>query len=288
MTGGFSASILARLHNRARERGEDYNLTLTRYAVERFLYRLSCSPVRDAFWLKGALLFNLWFDTPQRPTRDADFLNTGPGDAELLESTMREICVISAKDGMVFDPDSVRVEEIREEADYGGLRVRLTGKLGNARCPIQIDVGYGDVVIPGPELTEYPVLLDELPAPELMVYPRSAMVAEKLEAIVNLGMANSRMKDYFDLHVLASQEEWERDRLADAIAATFARRKTPLPEGVPLGLSDEFVREKRPLWKAFINKNRLVAPELETVINDIRGFTLDPLRKAREKNGSGE
>lgn len=148
MSSDLAASIHARLLNRARTRGEDFNLVLTRYAIERFLYRLSQVPAREAFWLKGALLFDLWFDVPHRPTRDADFLGFGPADIETLATTIRKICLVPVADGMEYDPESMRIEEIREDARYGGLRARLIGWLGNARCTVQLDVGYGDAVVP--------------------------------------------------------------------------------------------------------------------------------------------
>lgn len=286
MSTGKAASIHARLLNRAKERGEDFNLVLTRYALERFLYRLSLvPPAREAYWLKGALLFDLWFDVPHRPTRDADFLGFGPADTEVLAATIREICAVEVDDGMQYDPASVSIEEIREEARYGGLRVQLMGKLGNARCPVQLDVGYGDAVTPGPEEVVYPTLLDDQPPPRLHVYPRATVVAEKLEAIVSLGMANSRMKDYFDLRALAHEGALDAGQLTEAIAATFARRQTPLPEGLPLGLSDEFAQDamKRTQWKAFLNKNRLDAPALDAVVTEVRRFVEEPLRLARQK-----
>ena len=159
--------------NRAKSRGEDFNQILARYALERFLYRLSQVPAREAYWLKGAMLFDLWFDVPHRPTRDADFLGLGAMDTEALAVTVREICGVSVDDGMVFDADSIIIKEIREDARYGGLRVRLLGKLGKARSTVQLDVGYGDAVTPGPEEVLYPTLLDDLPAPRLHVYPRA-------------------------------------------------------------------------------------------------------------------
>ena len=182
MSGNLAASIHARLLNRAKARGEEFNLVLTRYAIERFLYRLSTLPARESFCLKGALLFDLWFDIPHRPTHDADFLGFGPRDAAALAATMREICGVDADDGMIFDAATITVEEIREEARYGGLRVRLTATLGRARSRVQIDVGYGDAVSPGPEEGVYPVMLDDLPPPRLRVYPRATVIAEKLEA----------------------------------------------------------------------------------------------------------
>jgi predicted nucleotidyltransferase component of viral defense system len=173
---------------------------------------------------------------------------------------------------MVFDANSIVIEEIREDARYGGLRVRLIGKLGNARSTVQLDVGYGDAVTPGPDEALYPTLLDEFPAPRLRVYPKATVVAEKLEAIVNLGMANSRMKDFYDLRALAAEGKLDAAQLANAIAATFARRGTPLPNDLPLGLSDEFAHDRAKIaqWKAFLNKNRLTAPDLHVVIAEIR------------------
>lgn len=288
MSDGQAASIHARLLNRAKARGEDFNLILTRYALERFLYRLSQVPARETYWLKGAMLFDLWFDVPHRPTRDADFLGFGSMDIEALAGTVGEICGVAVDDGMVYDPSSITVEEIREESRYGGLRVRLLGRLGNARCTVQLDVGYGDAVTPGPEEAVYPTLLDDMPPPRLRVYPRAAVVAEKLEAIVSLGMANSRLKDYFDLRALAREDALDARQLGDAIAATFQRRGTAVPVELPLGLSDEFARDaaKRAQWKAFLDKNRLEAPTLDEVIEEVRRFVAGPLALARQRQGT--
>lgn len=283
MSVALSASIHARLLNRARARGEDFNLVLVRYAIERFLYRLSQLPARESYWLKGAMLFDLWFDVAHRPTRDADFLGFGPIETGVLADTVREICAVPGDDGMSFDPTSIVIDEIREDARYGGLRVRLVGRLGNARTTVQLDVGYGDAVTPGPEEADYPTLLDDQPAPRLRVYPRASVVAEKLEAIVSLGMANTRLKDYFDLRALAREGALEAQQLADAIAATFARRGTAVPMEMPLGLTDEFAHDpaKRMQWKAFLRKNRLEAPELDEVVTDVRGLVAVPLTLAR-------
>jgi predicted nucleotidyltransferase component of viral defense system len=285
VTADLPASIHARLLNRAKMRDEDFNLILTRYAIKRFLYRLSLVPARDVFWLKGALLFDLWFDVPHRSTRDADFLGFGTMDNAVLRRTVREICDIAVEDGMKFDPASITVEEIREEARYGGLRVRLVAKLGNARCTVQLDVGYGDAVTPGPEDAVYPTLLDDQPAPRLRVYPRATVAAEKLEAIVSLGMANSRMKDYFDLLALAHEGVLGAGQLGDALAATFQRRKTLLPEEMPFGLSDEFAHDaiKQAQWAAFLGKNRLDAPTLHEVVAEVRSFATEPFKLARQK-----
>ena len=290
MTEGRAASIHARLLQRAKARGEVFNLILTRYALERFLYRLSLAPARETYWLKGAMLFDLWFDVPHRPTRDADFLGFGPMDIDTLAKTMREICGVPAEDGMVYNADSISVEEIREDARYGGLRVRLLGKLGNARCTVQLDVGYGDAVTPGPEEVVYPTLLEDQPPPRLRVYPRASVVAEKLEAVVSLGMANSRMKDFFDLRALAREGALDAQQLSEAIAATFARRGTTVPVELPLGLSDEFARDagKRTQRQAFLSKNRLDAPTLDEVIEEIRCFVWEPMKLAQKNRAKNE
>lgn len=281
----LAASIHAQLSARAKERSEVFQDVLTRYGVERFLYRLSRSPARETLWLKGALLFDLWFDVPHRPTRDADFLGFGPADQAALEAAVRDACAIEVPDGMAYDPESKWIREIREDARYAGLRVTLTGTLKKARCPVQLDVGYGDAVTPGPEEAVYPTLLDDLPAPRLRVYPRETVIAEKLEAIATLGMANSRMKDYFDLRALAHEGVADPRVLSEAIRATFARRRTPLPAGMLLGLEDQFGRDrvKQSQWSAFLAKNRLEAPPLDVVVREVRSFLEVPLSEASKR-----
>ena len=288
MTGARAASIRARLLARAQAAGEDFNLVLNRYAIERFLYRLSISSSRDAFVLKGAMLFDLWFDVPHRATRDADFLGFGAEDADALRKTLQGICGIEADDGLEFDAGSISVETIREQANYGGLRASLVGHLGTARCTAQIDVGYGDAVTPAPEEAVCPVLLDDLPAPRLRVYPRASVMAEKLEAIVSLGMANSRMKDYFDLLALAREGQVNPSEAAAAIVATFRRRRTAIPATTPVGLSAEFARDPAKLaqWRAFLGKNRLEAPALEVVVAELRRYFAVPLMLARQQQGA--
>lgn len=280
-----AASIHARLLARAKARGEDFNLVLGRYATERWLYRLSVSPAREQFLLKGALLFDLWFDQPHRPTRDADFLGFGAAEAATLARTVAEVCGIEADDGLRYYVATMRVEEIREEANYGGLRVTLAAFLGKARCPVQLDVGYGDAVTPARQEAELPTLLDDQPPPRLLAYPRESVIAEKLEALVSLGIANSRMKDLYDLRALAREGRTKAPLLAKAIAATFARPKTALPEGVPLGLSDAFAQDalKKRQWSAFIRRNGLGALTLEETIAEVRAFLDEPLRLARAR-----
>jgi hypothetical protein len=246
------------------------------------IYRLSISAERDRFLLKGALLFDLWFDVPHRPTHDADFLGFGSAEIPQVEAVFRDICRIEVDDGIVFDPGSVKAAEIRKEANYAGIRVTLMGMLDKARCPVQADIGFGDAVVPGPDEVDYPVLLAEMPAPHLRVYPRYTVVAEKLEALTSLGMLNSRMKDYFDLWVLAKYSEFDRQILIQAIAATFDRRQTRIPDGVPVGLSDEFANDslKENQWNAFLRKNAIDPKPLSEVVADLREFLVPILASA--------
>ncbi len=275
----MGASIRDRLLNKARAEKLDYNLLLTRYTLERLLYRLSLSEQRDQFLLKGALLFDLWFDVPHRPTHDADFLGFGSAEIPHLEMVFQDICRIDAEDGIAFQPDSVKAAEIRKEANYAGVRVTLMGLLDSARCPVQIDVGFGDSVVPGPEDVFYPVILPGMDAPKIRAYPRYTVVAEKLEALTSLGMLNSRMKDFFDLWVLANHSNFEGALLVIAVTATFERRRTAIPQGVPIGLSDEFITDsqKEKQWQGFLRKNALARLSLEKVISDLREFLLPVL-----------
>jgi len=249
----LGASVRARLLNKAKAEKIEFQLLLTRFALERLLYRLSISPHRERLLLKGALLFDLWFDEPHRPTRDADFLGVGPADLPTLAATFREICAMDVDDGIAFDPTSVKAQEIRKDANYAGIRITLLGLLDGARCPVRADIGFGDAVTPAAEEIEYPVLLNDLPAPKLRAYPRYTVIAEKFEAITSLGIANSRMKDFFDLWVLTRHSNLDVTILGQAIKATFARRGTALPTSTPVGLSDEFAADqtKQTQWRAF-------------------------------------
>jgi hypothetical protein len=267
-----AASVRARLLNKARADGVDFQSLLTRYGLERMLYRLSASRERDNFLLKGALLFDLWYDVPLRPTRDIDLLGFGLAEIPLLVAAFEGICAIEVDDGMAFDAASIRADEIRKEANYAGIRLTLTGTIDGARCPVQIDVGYGDAVTPAPESARYPVMFDDMPAPTLRVYPRFTVVAEKLEAIISLGMANTRMKDYFDLWVIVRDAELDRETLMRAVEATLNRRGTRKPSEVPIGLSEQFWsdQQKRRQWAAFINRNQLRAASLEQTVRELR------------------
>jgi len=273
MSRHLAASIRARLKQRADATKQDFNLTLTHYGLERLLYRLSVSPHAANYLLKGALLFSLWYDQPHRPTRDADLLGFGPDDLDTAVSAFREICQIEVEDGIAFDPASVNGSVIRKEAGYGGVRIDLRAKLDGARIALQVDIGFGDAVTPAPETVSYPVLLEDLPAPQLRSYPKYTVVAEKFHAVCLLGMANTRMKDYFDLWVLLAEGALEAPELRRAVEATFDRRKLAMPSTLPLGLSDAFVQDaaKQRQWAAFLKKNRLEALDLARVVALLRG-----------------
>lgn len=283
----LGASIRDRLLNKARAEKRDFNLLLTRYSLERMLYRLSISTQRDQFLLKGALLFDLWFDVPHRPTHDADFLGFGSAELPHIEALFREVCQIQVDDGIAFQPDSVKADEIRKEANYAGVRVTLIALLNGARCPVQLDIGFGDAVVPGPEEVHYPVILGEMPEPHLRVYPRYTVVAEKLEALVSLGMLNSRMKDYFDLWILARHSDFDGAVLSRAVRATFERRRTAIPNAIPIGLTDEFAEDiqKEKQWQAFLRRNTLDQKPLAMVIGELQAF-LFPVLTAIATDGS--
>ena len=282
MSPNLAASVRARLLNVAKAQASDFNQVLVRFALERILYRLTQSPHADRFLLKGALLFTLWYDMPHRATRDADLLGFGASDLESVAQVFREIAAVAVDDGIVFDPASVTVEEIRKEAGYGGVRVVIAGELAKARCKTQIDVGFGDAVTPGPVDSVYPVLLDDLPAPRLRAYPTYTVIAEKLHAIALLGMTNSRLKDYFDLSVLLERETLDAGVLAQAIQATFERRGTSVPHAAPVGLTDEFAHDasRQLLWLAFLKKNALPPAPLPAIVDRLRTALAPALRQA--------
>lgn len=276
----LARSVRQRLLNISRLQREDFQLTLIRYALERFLYRLSCSRHRHRFVLKGAMLFQIWSDQTRRPTRDVDFLSVGePTEAGFLP-LFEEICRLDVEeDGLVFEPRSLRLESMKEEEKYQGLRIRLNAMLESARIPVQIDLGFGDAVTPSPVEIDYPTLLD-FQAPRLSAYPRETVVAEKYQAMVLLGMANSRMKDFYDLWVLSNQFSFTGGLLQRAIAATFQRRQTPLPIQPPLALTDEFGTDdrKRTQWNAFLKKAKLDSggASLEQVCQRLAVFLMPP------------
>lgn len=272
-----AASVRQRLLDQARSKRVDFNLLLTRYGLERFLYRLGRSEYRERFVLKGAMLFPLWGVVSYRSTRDVDLLGYGEIELEALVTVFRTICQTEVvEDGIMFDPASVQAEDIRDQMEYGGTRLKLKADLAGARIQLQVDIGFGDVITPSAESAEYPTLLDHS-APSLRVYPRETVIAEKFQAMVHLGIANSRMKDFHDLWVLGNQFDFDGMTLATALARTFERRNTPLPVELPLALTPEFfaAAQKVRQWKAFLNRAGLAAEvELAAVASFIAGFVM--------------
>lgn len=270
--------------NRCRRNGEDFNVLLTRYAIERLLFRLTQTPYAARFTLKGAMLFTIWMDKPHRPTLDVDLLGKGEPGADELKRIFREVCDASVEpDGMQFDPATARVDAIREDHIYQGLRVRLLGHLGSARIPLQVDVSFGDVITPMATVATFGPLLD-LPPPVIAAYPPETVIAEKLEAMAVLGMANSRMKDYFDIYAMCRKMSFDGKVLAAAVRATFRRRRTAVPQALPPGLSREFSSNssKRVQWAAFVRRidEDQRPTDFDEVVDAIARFAAPILRAA--------
>ncbi|MCF8260891.1 MAG: nucleotidyl transferase AbiEii/AbiGii toxin family protein [Melioribacteraceae bacterium] len=253
-------SVRQRLNKIARESQVDFNAIQLRYVQERFLYRLSKSTYQNAFILKGALLF-LAYDMPSlRPTKDIDFLGSNlTNDADELEEIIKEICAIEVEDAVEFDSESVDVENITIDRLYPGLRVKVNAYMGRARITLQLDLGYGDIVVPEPVEIEFPQLLN-FDAPKILSYSLESAIAEKFEACVKLNFSTSRMKDFYDIYKLASHNSFVSSRLSKAIAETFEQRGTSLDDRNII-LSDDFKsdKKKQTQWKAFQNRTGLHA-----------------------------
>lgn len=248
-------SVHARLKNAAREQGRPFNDVLQRYGMERFLYRLSKTTHADRFTLKGALLLQVYDMTLTRPTRDIDLLGDGDATSERLERVIRDCCTVEVEeDGITFEIDSISSQPIRAEARYDGQRLSVMAYLRTARIPIQVDIGFGDVVVPQPSIVRYPTILD-FEQPRLRAYTFESAIAEKYEAMVDLGAFNSRMKDFYDIWWLSQNHSFEGDVLRRAISATFERRGTPMPEDKPTAITSAFVTDRtKAQWKAFYKK----------------------------------
>jgi predicted nucleotidyltransferase component of viral defense system len=280
----LAASVSARLRNLARERHVSMELILRRYALEKLLFRLSRSSHRDRFVLKGAMLFAAWSADPFRPTQDLDLLGFGDATVRSISETFRDIFRQPSDDGLMFDSVGLIVETIRDDQEYGGVRLRTRAFLGKTRIPVQVDIGFGDVITPGPDEIELPALLHS-EGPRLGAYPRETVIAEKLQAIAALGMANSRMKDFYDLVALSRLFVFDGVIVAAAIRATFNRRATPIPSEHPTGLTEAFASDpsKGSLWSAFTRRQRLLiqASDLSAAVAEIAAFVMPPTRAAR-------
>ncbi len=279
-------SVHDRLLNLAHRDQQPYDLVLVRYALERLLYRLSTSEYHSRFVLKGAFLFAAWREAVLRPTRDMDLLGYGSPTIATLTQVFRALCAVDApNDGLEFLETSVRGEDIREGNVYHGIRIRLTARLVSALIPLQVDIGFGDAITPPAEELNFPTLLD-FPAPRVLAYPKPVVVAEKFEALVTLGLANSRLKDFYDLWMLAQHSAFKGEVLSQALRATFGRRQVPLPVEAPLALTSVFSADhvKQMQWAAFLRKSRLAAPglSLEELIVFLHGFLLPHAQAAAQ------
>ncbi len=286
----LSASIHARLLNLAREKKRTFQEILQYYAMERFLYRLSKSEYRDQFVLKGALMFSVWEIPWRRPTRDIDLRGYVENEIDTVVRSVREICEQEVEpDGMVFVSQSVRADIIQEFAPYQGIRVNFLGLLGKARVHMQLDIGFADEITPAVVDLTYPVLLDTS-APRLKGYPPETLIAEKLHGIAFLGEINSRMKDFYDIWLLSRQHEFDGKQLSQAVQKTFARRETPIPKKIPVGLTKSFAQEKQGMWEAFLGTFRrdddILPDDFSEVIEQIKAFALPILENVGAKRFS--
>lgn len=285
MPKDIAASIRQKLHDLARTRHEDFDYVLRQYVMQRLLYRLGCSEHSNQFLLKGALLFWIWNQDFHRPTRDIDLLSFGNNDVAHLVNVFRQIISQDMNDGLIFDSKSVTGIEIKEAAEYPGVRLTGFAFLAKARVPFQIDIGYGDAVFPIAERVEVPSFLD-LPAPQLQVYPVYSVIAEKFQAMVLLGVANSRMKDFYDIQIISQTMELDGSLLSQAVKATFERRKTLISKEPLYIFSDEFAQEKARSvqWRAFLNKNGLkTESEFDEIIGEIQIFLQTIYQSIAEK-----
>ena len=282
MSPNVAASIKARLRNEWEDRGT-FDLFLVRYACERFLYRLGASSARDQCILKGASLLALWMKEPYRATSDIDLLAFGESDEESVRTIIATICAVPCKeDGITFDLESLRVSPIRDNQMYQGQRAKLRAILGTARILVQVDFGFGDIVTPGPEEERLPTLIDKVPAPLLRTYPRVSSIAEKFEAMVQIGFGNSRMKDFYDLWALSETFAFDGTELQEAVAHCFERRHTAWTSAVPEALTSAFYSnaEQQNFWRNYRQVGQLLSPPpsaFEDIGDRIQSF-LGPVR----------
>ncbi|MDD5687751.1 MAG: nucleotidyl transferase AbiEii/AbiGii toxin family protein [Elusimicrobia bacterium] len=277
----IEASIRARLQSKAKETNRPFSEILQYYGMERFLYRFSCSKYTNKFILKGALMFTVWQIPERRTTLDIDFLARFDNQVSHIEKVVKDVCNISVvPDGLVFDSGTVSGQKIKENADYEGVRVKFLGFLERSRISMQIDVGFGDIIYPNPKNIEYPSILD-LPKPHIKGYTIESVVSEKFEAMVKLGLLNSRMKDFYDIWVMIHQFDFNGSEIIEALKKTFKHRKTILPECKPL-FAEEIYNEKsdrQTLWQAFLKKGDIEhAPDkLHTIAIEIEKFLVEPI-----------
>ncbi len=282
-----AASVRAKLKNKASDLGVEFQSLLVRFGNERLLYRLSRSAYEKSFLLKGAALFAVWMGEPHRPTQDMDLLAFGESDIPTLENVFREICAIAGEDGLEFSEETIKGAEIRADKIYQGVRIKLLAFLDGARIPLQVDIGFGDAVTPEAETETIETILD-LPKPKLKIYPKETVIAEKFEAMVKLGIGNSRMKDFWDVQFLIKEFSFDGELLQRAIRATFARRQTAVPRAVPIALTETFTGDSEVIadWKAFIKRGKITSDtDFDSVIENLR-FFFAPLIEAEAENAA--
>jgi len=271
----IAASIRQRLLNKAKENSRPFNEILQYYGLERFLYRLSASKYADKFILKGALLFTVWQQSEIRSTVDIDLLGTTSNEPEAITKVFQDICKAKVEDdGLRFDDSSITAEQITVDADYQGVRVQLCGYLGTARIQVQVDIGFSDIITPGPEIYDYPTILD-LPEPKLNCYNKETMIAEKLQAMVKLDILNSRMKDIYDIWVLSRRFEFKSISLKNSIINTFKRRETEVTENITTFTERYYQNdEKLKQWQGFLRKSKVsdISQDLSEITGDIKTF----------------
>ena len=275
-----AASVRQRLLNHSKTKQKPFNEILQYYAMERFLYRLSLSQHKNKFVLKGALMLRIWNALESRPTMDIDMLGKTSNEAENIIQQIKEILFVEViEDGIYFDAATLQAEQIKEDADYHGIRVLFKGSLDKAKIHMQIDIGFGDVVYPLPEESVMPTILD-LPAPELIAYSKESVIAEKFEAMIKLGSLNSRMKDFYDIWILSRQFDFHGTDLTEAIRLTFDNRSTSIPVEIE-AFSEQFIKSKQIQWTAFakrINQEH-VPVQFQDIISGLQSF-LYPLASA--------
>jgi predicted nucleotidyltransferase component of viral defense system len=266
----IAASVKQRLFNMARTQGRGFDILLVRFALERLLFRLSQSAHRENYILKGGMLVTQWLDHDNRETRDADFLGFGEADVETIKAIFAEIMAITSEDGLDFDIGAIAATTIREEAEYDGIRLKTFAYLGRTRIPVTLDIAFGDVLADASQTVDYPSLLD-MERPSIRTYPPAQVIAEKFQAMVALGLANGRMKDFYDLWAIPKALPIDDQALDTAIAATFERRTTPVPKERPSGLSAAMAEDAaaQQRWRAYVESLELPVPDFTDVLEDI-------------------
>jgi hypothetical protein len=272
-----SASIRQRLLNHAKAHGDVYQRILIRYAIERLLYRLCQTAASERYMLKGAMLFVTWPQHALRPTGDLDLLGSGDSSPDAIRQLFAEICTVEyPADGTVFDPETISAEPVREDDSYQGIRLKLQARLGTAIIPVQVDIGFGDIVFPQPKRRAFPCLLEEMLAATILMYPAETVIAEKFEAMVRFGEATSQMKDFHDIWVTTRIFDFDLATLVQAVGDTLKRRGTAVPRDMPFALTRAFgeIDAKQSMWTGFLRRSppALPPPPLAIVLADLRRF----------------